>query len=131
MEFFTVELTEEEIAEIADSFEWGNFTCEITDHSEEFMDRFKDKIMCYKLNGKHHSYKDRPSITHQTGTKEWHKNGVLHRDGDKPAHISRDGSQQWFMHGERHRDGDKPAVLNSSGTKIWCKHGIVYFPHEQ
>lgn len=98
------------------------------------------------LDGRLHSFDDKPSMTREQGIKVWHINGYKDRAGDKPAFIKKyhysnnykyswsNKESQWFVKGKLHRDADKPAIVsiftrenNSSktvtSTKEWYRNG--------
>ena len=103
------------------------------------------------LNGKLHSFKDRPSLVSPDGKeKSWHKNGVYHRDGGKPAFIKvseyepsgakvKTVTREWYVDGSLHRDMDKPAehvktkrfnkdglLISKESIKKWYKKGVSH-----
>lgn len=75
-----------------------------------------------RLNGKYHSYEDKPSLITINNEQYWHKNGSLHRDGNEPAIIDSQG-KFWYKNGLLHRDNDGPAIIYLDGLLCWYKHG--------
>ncbi len=83
-----------------------------------------DGTMHTYLDGKYHSFDDKPSYLSPDGTKKWHKNGLLHRDGDKPAVIRSNGDKVYYQNDELHRDGDKPAY-DGEDKRVYAKNGKI------
>lgn len=83
-----------------------------------------DGTMHTYLDGKYHSFDDKPSYLSPDGTKKWHKNGLLHRDGDKPAVIRSNGDKIYYQNDELHRDGDKPAY-DGEDKRVYAKNGKI------
>lgn len=83
-----------------------------------------DGTMHSYLDGKYHSFDDKPSYQSPDGTKKWHKNGLLHRDGDKPAVIRSNGDKIYYQNDELHRDGDKPAY-DGEDKRVYAKNGKI------
>lgn len=79
----------------ADTFDWWSYKFDIEKYSEDFLDRFKDKIQHTFLNGEYHSYKDRPSFVNYDN-KIWHKKGLRHRENG-PALIHKGGVKQYWL----------------------------------
>lgn len=112
----------------------------------------KDGNVTTLLNGKLHSFKDRPSFVNNADNERmWHKNGVFHREGNKPAYIKimkhkSLGSveveiitREWYVDGVFHRDGDKPVdhvktkrfnkdgkLISKQSIKKWYKNGSIH-----
>lgn len=87
---------------------------------------FEGEIKIYRIFGLLHSFNDEPTVTYESGRKEWFKRGLMHRDDDKPALINSDGSQYWYKNGKVHRDNDKPAIIYPFGESRWYQDGL---PH--
>lgn len=114
--------SESYIIENADTFDWDNFVCEQTVYSEDFFERFKYYIKFFTLDGKYHSYKDRPAFIVNSG-KAWYEDGELHRE-DGPAAIYSDGSMFWYNNGCLHRE-DGPAIENDPfANEVWFLDGV-------
>jgi len=79
---------------------------------------------CTYLDGKLHSYDDKPAIIFPDDIQIWYKNGKRHRDNDLPAVIYADSEQWWFQNNKIHRDGDKPAVICADGHAEWWIDGV-------
>lgn len=75
------------------------------------------------VNGKLHSFNDKPAAVYEDGTQYWYKNDKRHRDGDKPAVITSD-MQAWFKDGLRHRD-DGPAEIWEGGAQWWVNDKLL------
>lgn len=71
------------------------------------------------LDGRLHSFDDKPAIIDERGTKFWYKNGQVHRGNDLPALITvGERLIEWHRHGNIHRDG-KPAVIYGYTQEWW------------
>jgi hypothetical protein len=70
----------------------------------------------YKL----HSFKNRPSVVYENGTKEWHSEGILHR-WNLPAIEYANGDKEYWHYGLRHRENG-PAVIYGN-KEYWYKNG--------
>lgn len=88
-----------------------------------------DQIITTTLNGRFHSFYDRPAISrnnpHAMIKKEWCKNGKLHRENG-PAIIGCSGSKSWCINGKLHRENG-PAfiqVIHGNTFEEWWVNGI-------
>jgi hypothetical protein len=90
------------------------------------MDYILDKYgsKCTYLNGKLHSYNDKPAIIYPNVYRAWYKEGRKHRE-DGPAIIYSDGDQYWLKEGKKHRE-DGPAVILSNGSQYWFKKNKLH-----
>jgi len=85
---------------------------------------------CTYLDGKLHSYDDKPAVISPDDTQLWYKNGKRHRDNDLPAVIYADSEQWWFQNDKLHRDNVKdssftgPAKIYANGDAEWWIGGV-------
>lgn len=89
-----------------------------------------------KLNGKLHSFDDKPAIINIYGDKYWYENGLLHRDANDlssansslfalPAIIYNNGDEYYYRHGKLHSYNDIPAI-STKKLLAWYKDGVKH-----
>ena len=89
--------------------------------------------LCTKLDGKYHSFDDKPALIDTMCCAQlWYKEGKRHRDGDLPALIYANGTQCWYKEGKLHRDShfpgredDLPAVICADKVEWWVNGELI------
>lgn len=76
-----------------------------------------------ELDGKLHSFDDRPAMIFSSGEMHWYKHGKLHRDGGRPSVVNPSWMIAWHVNGELHRGDDLPAIIFQGVEMHWYKHG--------
>lgn len=77
------------------------------------------------INGKLQSIKDKPSIKHANGDREWHNDGLLDRDGDLPAVEGFDGRLEYYSKGLLHRKKNPAKIVPGVGVYYYYK-GVLH-----